>query len=98
MRKRPYTGLRDTNDFDNLNPDQAAKLMQAYRYLGEAFETSDDDDMSGRGWMIDAPLKLVEARLVRATGCGSRGSGSQKLGRGSEIEVAQAGCFCLMVL
>lgn len=60
MREKPYAGPSDTNDFDNLSPDQMAKAMHEYQLLGECFETSTDEDMMGRGWAIDSPLILVE--------------------------------------
>ena len=60
MRGTPYAGPSDTNDFDNLSPDQMAKAMHEYQLLGECFETVTDEDMMGRGWAIEDPLILVE--------------------------------------
>jgi len=60
MRDKPYAGPSETNDFDNLSPDQMAKAMHEYQLLGECFETVTDEDMMGRGWAIDSPLILVE--------------------------------------
>lgn len=69
MRDKPYAGPSDTNDFDGLDPDAAGKLMHQYRLLGDCFELSDDDDMMGRGWLIDGWRDLVEGKqsdLARA--------------------------------
>ena len=60
MRDNPYAGPSDTNDFDGLSPDEMAKAMHEYRLLGECFETLTDDEMMGRGWLIENPLMLVE--------------------------------------
>lgn len=59
MRDQPYAGPSDTNDFDDLTPDEAAKLLHQYRLLGDCFEQSDDDDMMGRGWLVDGWRELV---------------------------------------
>lgn len=69
MRDKPYAGPSDTNDFDGLDPDAAGKLMHQYRLLGDCFELSDDDDMMGRGWLIDGWRDLIEGKqsdLARA--------------------------------
>lgn len=62
---RDYTGPRDTNDFDDLDPDQAVATMAAYRLLGEAFEDASEEDMLGRGWLLEVPLELVRALAQR---------------------------------
>lgn len=62
---RDYTGPRDTNDFDNLDPDQAVATMAAYKLLGEAFEDASEEDMLGRGWLLEVPLELVRALAQR---------------------------------
>lgn len=69
MRDAPYAGPSDTNDFDDLTPDDAAKLLHQYRLLGDCFERSTDDEMMGRGWLIDDWWALVENKqdpLMRA--------------------------------
>ncbi|MBG6226660.1 hypothetical protein IWX63_003259 [Arthrobacter sp. CAN_A2] len=69
MRKPPYAGPSDTNDFDDLGPDEAAKLLHSYRLLGDCFELSDDEDMFGRGWLIEGWRDLLEGhqeKLLRA--------------------------------
>ncbi|GAA2174913.1 hypothetical protein GCM10009784_15200 [Arthrobacter parietis] len=60
MRDTPYAGPNDTNDFDELSPDEAAKLLNSYRLLGDCFELSDDADMMGRGWLIEDWRSLLE--------------------------------------
>lgn len=69
MRDKPYAGPSDTNDFDGLDPDAAGKLMHQYRLLGDCFELSDDDDMMGRGFLIEDWESLLESKqtnLARA--------------------------------
>lgn len=69
MRDKPYAGPSDTNDFDGLDPDAAGKLMHQYRLLGDCFELSDDDDMIGRGFLIEDWESLLESKqtnLARA--------------------------------
>ena len=61
MRDTPYAGPNDTNDFDELSPDEAAKLLNSYRLLGDCFELSDDADMMGRGWLIEDWRTLLES-------------------------------------
>ncbi|WP_458117293.1 hypothetical protein [Arthrobacter sp. D2-10] len=60
MRDTPYAGPSDTNDFDDLTPDEAAKLLNSYRLLGDCFELSDDEDMLGRGWLMEDWRTLLE--------------------------------------
>jgi hypothetical protein len=62
MRNKPYAGPSDTNDFDNLAPNEVAKMLHQYRLLGDCFEQYDDDEMSGRGWLIDGWRDLVEGK------------------------------------
>lgn len=69
MRKPPYAGPDDTNDFDGLSADEAARMLHSYRLLGDCFELSDDEDMFGRGWLIEGWRELLEGhqgRLRRA--------------------------------
>lgn len=59
VRQHHYTGPSGPADFDELTPDQAAALIGAYRYLGEAFEDLSDDEMSGRGHHLEDPLGFL---------------------------------------
>lgn len=60
MRDTPYAGPSDTDDFDGLSPDEMAKVMYEYKLLGECFETSNDDQMLGRVWLIENTSILLE--------------------------------------
>lgn len=62
-RKPPYAGPSDTNDFDGLTPDQMAEAMHAYRLLGDCFEDSTDEEMMGRGFLIEEPLELIKEKF-----------------------------------
>lgn len=44
-----YTGPRGTNDFDDLDPDQATRELVAYKLLGEKLEEEGAAGMNGRG-------------------------------------------------
>ncbi|MEC5200282.1 hypothetical protein RCH21_002528 [Arthrobacter sp. PL16] len=69
MRNTPYTGPNGTNDFDSLTPHGAARMLNSYRLLGDCFELSDDEDMFGRGWLIEGwrdLLKGQQAKFERA--------------------------------
>ena len=81
MRKHPYTGPQNTHEFDGLDPDQAASLIQAYRLLGDAFETSTDAGLIDRVWLLDDPLALVAARRRRMTRAGRELTAAVKLAR-----------------
>lgn len=65
MREHPYAGPSDTNDFDDLNPDEASRMLRAYKLLGDAFEDATDDEMIGRGWLLEDPFELVRDRAAR---------------------------------
>ncbi|WP_343320529.1 hypothetical protein AAFM46_16740 (plasmid) [Arthrobacter sp. TMP15] len=60
MRDKPYAGPSGTNEFNELSPDEMAKAMYEYQLLGECFETSSDEEMMGRGWVLENPLILIE--------------------------------------
>ncbi|MHA7284193.1 hypothetical protein [Arthrobacter sp. TMS2-4] len=62
MRNPPYAGSNDTNDFDDLGPNEAAKMLQSYRLLGDCFELSDDEDLFGWGWLIEGWRDLLVGR------------------------------------
>lgn len=62
MRKPPCTGPTDTNEFDDLDPNQAQELLRSYRMLGDCFEDEPAEDLSGRGWLIDSPLDCKARR------------------------------------
>lgn len=62
-RKPPYAGPSDTNDFDGLSPDQMARALHEYRLLGDCFEDATDEEMMGRGFLIEEPLDLIAAKF-----------------------------------
>lgn len=62
-RKPPYAGPSDTNDFDNLSPDRMAQALHEYRLLGDCFEDAADEEMMGRGFLIEEPLDLIAAKF-----------------------------------
>ncbi|RJT77960.1 hypothetical protein D6T63_13440 [Arthrobacter cheniae] len=64
MRNPPYAGPNDTGDFDGLTPDEA-RMLNSYRLLGDCFELSDDEDMFGRGWLIEGWRDLLEGHQVK---------------------------------
>jgi hypothetical protein len=65
MRERPYAGPSDTNDFDDLNPDEASRMLRAYKLLGDAFEDATDEEMLGYGRLLENSLELVRDRAAR---------------------------------
>jgi len=65
MRDHPYAGPSDTNDFDDLEPDEASRMLRAYKLLGDAFEDATDDEMLGRGRLLEDPLELIRDRAAR---------------------------------
>ena len=65
MREHPYAGPSDTNDFDDLGPDEASRMLRAYKLLGDAFEDASDEELFGRGWLLEDPLELVRDRAAR---------------------------------
>jgi hypothetical protein len=66
MRRPPYTGPKDTNDFDNLSPDEALRAFTSYRLLGDCFEQSSDDDLAARGRLIQDWKTLLKDRQEQA--------------------------------
>ncbi|WP_432246284.1 hypothetical protein ACRB8A_20100 (plasmid) [Arthrobacter sp. G.S.26] len=62
-REAPYSGPSGTNDFDGLTADEMAASLHGYRLLGECFEDSTDEEMMGRGFLLDDPLLLVRQRV-----------------------------------
>jgi hypothetical protein len=66
MRKEPYSGPAGANDFDGLSVDDASRLLNSYRLLGDCFEDATDEEMLGRGWLIDGWRDLVEGHHQRA--------------------------------
>lgn len=81
MRDKPYAGPSDTNDFDNLTPDEAAKLLNRYRLLGDCFEQHDDDEMMGRGWLVDGWRDLIDAKQEALARAERELAAAVKLGR-----------------
>jgi hypothetical protein len=65
MREHPYAGPSDTNDFDDLGPDEASRMLRAYKLHGDAFEDATDEEMLGCGWLLEDPLGLVRDRATR---------------------------------
>lgn len=65
MREPPYAGPSDTNGFDDLDPDEASRMLRAYKLLGDAFEDATDDELRGRGWLLEDPLELIRDRAAR---------------------------------
>lgn len=61
-REVPYSGPSDTDEFDGLEADEMAAAMHSYRLLGDCFEDSTDDEMFGRGFLLEDPLTLVRQR------------------------------------
>ena len=66
MRKPPYAGPDDTNQFNNLTPDKAVRIFTSYRLLGDCFEQCSDDDLLGRGWLIEDWKALLVNRQKQA--------------------------------
>jgi hypothetical protein len=66
MRKPPYAGPDDTNQFDDLTPDEALRAFTSYRLLGDCFEESSDDELVGRGWLIEDWRALLKDRQQQA--------------------------------
>ncbi|MHA7295231.1 hypothetical protein [Arthrobacter sp. HLT1-21] len=64
MRNPPYTGPSDTNDFDDMDPDQAQELLRSYRMLGDCFEDEPAEDLFGRGWLMESPVDLLESKGI----------------------------------
>lgn len=62
-RKPPYAGPSETNDFDGLSPDQMAQALHEYGLLGDCFEDATDEEMMGRGFLIEEPLDLITAKF-----------------------------------
>ncbi|WP_104182338.1 hypothetical protein [Arthrobacter sp. B0490] len=62
MRQPPYAGPDDAGDFDGLTPDEAAKLLNSYRLLGDCFELHSDEDLARRGWLLSDWKTLLENR------------------------------------
>jgi hypothetical protein len=65
MRNPPYTGPNGTNDFDGLTPDGAARMLNSYRLLSDCFELSDDEDMFGRGWLVEGWCDLLKGQQAK---------------------------------
>lgn len=65
MRSDPYTGPTNTSDFEELTADEMSELVTSYTLLGECFETTDADDMLGRGYLMEIPLDLLKAKHER---------------------------------
>lgn len=65
---RDYTGPNDTDDSNDLGPDQAAALMATYKLLGEAFGDSADEDRLGHGWLIELALEMVHSYMQARQG------------------------------
>lgn len=66
MRRPPYSGPNDTDDFHNLSPDEALRAFTSYRLLGDSFEQSSDDDLAERGWLIGDWKTLLKDRQEQA--------------------------------
>lgn len=81
VRDKPYAGPSDSNDFDNLAPDETAKLLNRYRLLGDCFEQYDDDEMMGRGWLVDGWRDLIDAKQEALARAERELAAAVKLGR-----------------
>lgn len=66
MRNPPYAGPDDTDDFDDLSPDEALRAFTSYRLLGDCFEHSSDDDLAGYGRLIRDWKALLSNRQEQA--------------------------------
>ncbi|ALV45340.1 hypothetical protein MB46_07385 [Arthrobacter alpinus] len=62
MREELEAEPRATSDFDNQDPDEMLKELYEYQLLGKGFETLNNYEMMGRGWLIEHPLTLVNGR------------------------------------
>lgn len=80
-------------DFDDLDPEQANELLNSYRLLGDCFETETDEDMMGRGWLIESWGKLLRGHQEKAQQAKRELAAAVRLARnegGTWIEIGQA--------